>query len=64
MMTTQVYDEITSGIPSYPELERIVRLIENDVFQVASLTGNKRKHFIEKIFVEYKNKLAVGSIQF
>lgn len=47
MITTQVYDEITMGIPDYPELEQIVNLVGNDVFSVVSLTENERKHLTE-----------------
>jgi predicted nucleic acid-binding protein len=47
MITTQVYDEISMGIPDYTELEQIVKLVGNDVLSVVSLTENERKHLTE-----------------
>ncbi|MDY6903154.1 MAG: hypothetical protein SWH61_00570 [Thermodesulfobacteriota bacterium] len=47
VITTQVYDEVTSGIPDYPELEQVLRLVEDDIFRLVSLTKAERKHFIE-----------------
>ena len=48
-ITTQVYDEISSGISKYPKLKPISDLIKNEIFKLCTLTGKEHELYTELI---------------
>lgn len=49
VITWQVYDEISSGISEYPELTQVRKLIEDNVFELVSLSKTEHQHFLQLI---------------
>ena len=49
IITWQVYDEISSGISEYPKLSQVHKLIEDETFELVSLSKTEYQHFIQLI---------------
>ena len=49
IITTQVYDEISSGISEFPALKEIDNLIKKKYFRLNALSSKERKLFLELI---------------
>ena len=49
IITSQVYDEISTGISKYPKLKLIDGLVQNRLFKLCNLTGTEREIYSELI---------------
>jgi hypothetical protein len=49
LITRQIYDEISAGMAEYPKLIQIDRLVEDEIFELVSLSRQAHEHYRELI---------------